>query len=388
MSACLLWVGVGDTETRIVCHDRRATRERRRSMFAMVLTAVSVGFTGGTVRAHALFRRLHRQVSGTTMGSATVKETTEGAQMVWEMVERDHTVYITSHGYGLNLRSVIEMEIQNYEQGEATPDRRVLPSGRKAAAEVKVLERKVTAGLEALGAGAPARKKQTKYIIKITFDARQISKTKAQTEVMLLLIPEGREGQLYCQSAMRIRTLAVYTGKDSKELLQSNLAQMLEQMQEVRTNGLRYCSEKDAYLDQNPGAALMGDDRNVEVEFVLPADMCALFGLHGHGGARDPNQEFCTQCKCRMDQRHTPFQLIRVANETTVAGIAKQFSMPPQLFWALNAGSDPSGMLGKAELTDAALHYKTQPLEGVEATPATGAPRYKEPSAICLALAY
>ena len=57
----------------------------------------------------------------------------------------------------------------------------------------------------------------TKYVVKVTFDARQISKTKAQTEVMLLLIPEGEEGQFYCQSALRIRTVLVYTGKDGKE---------------------------------------------------------------------------------------------------------------------------------------------------------------------------
>jgi hypothetical protein len=310
------------------------------------------------------------------------------------MVERDHKIYGTTHGYCLNLRSVIETEILNYEQGEATPDRRVLPSGRTAVADVKVIEKKFTAGLEALGAGASPREKQTKYMIKITFDARQISKTKAQTEVMLLLIPEGREGEFYCQSAKRIRTLAIYSGKDSKEMLQSNMATILEQMKEVQENGLRYSAEEDTFVERDPinpdafDAPVIGDDRKVKIEFVVPADMCALFGLHGHGGARDPKQQFCTHCNCRMDQRHTPFQLIRVAEDTTVAKIAEQYRMPPQLLWALNAGSDPTGMIADAELTDAVLHYKTQPLEGVEATPATGAPRYKEPSAIRLVLAY
>ena len=32
------------------------------------------------------------------------------------------------------------------------------------------------------------RQLQSKYIVKVTFDSRQISKSKAQTEVMLLLI--------------------------------------------------------------------------------------------------------------------------------------------------------------------------------------------------------
>jgi len=302
------------------------------------------------------------------MGTATVRETSQGSELVWDMVGRDLHVSATSHGHRLDLRSVIEMEILNYEQGEATPDRTVRPSGRKAAAEVKIVDRKVTTGLGA--SGANARNRQNKYIIKITFDARQISKTKAQTEVMLLLIPEGREGELYCQSAMRIRTLMIYTGKDSKELLQKNLDTMLDQMKEVSTNGLRFSAEEDTYLNQNMAPdlemPLPDGDHRVAIEFVMPADMCAHFGLHGHGGGRDPNQEFCTHCKCKMEHRHMPFHLIRVAEETTVAGLAKQFCMPPQLVWALNAGSDPSGMLADAELTDAALHYKTKPLVGVE----------------------
>jgi hypothetical protein len=102
----------------------------------------------------------------------------------------------------------------------------VTPAGRKVAVRVGITETKHTASeLAARAAGGPAdavqvplRSKQGKYIVKVTFDARQISKTKAQT-VMLLLIPEGEEGQFYCQSALRIRTVLVYTGKDGKEQL-------------------------------------------------------------------------------------------------------------------------------------------------------------------------
>ena len=354
-------------------------------MFAKVLTAVKLNAVGGTVRCHKTVRQLHRQISGLPMASATVRETTEGAQIVWDQVEEDLQIYGTQHGHAVNLRSVIETEILNYEQGEPTPDRRVLPSGRKAAAEVKLVECKTNASLESLGGPKAVRVKQNKYIVKVTFDARQISKTKAQTEVMLLLLPEGREGELYCQSAMRIRTLLIYNGKDSKELLQLNLQKMLEQMRDVRENGLRYCAQKDTYLGQtqNPKADKQVGDRDVQVEFVIPADMCALFGLFGHGGGRDPNQQFCTHCTCKMEERHTPFQLIRVREDTTVRGIAKQFCMPPELVWALNAGSDPTKMLEDAELTDAALHFKTKPLEGVEAvvgleaTTAPAAPRYE-----------
>ncbi len=81
------------------------------------------------------------------------------------------------------------------------------------------------------------RPKQGKYVVKVTFDARQISKTKAQTEVMLLLNSEGEEGQFFCQSALRIqvRTVLVYTSKDGKEQLQANLGRSWRRFTRLRT---------------------------------------------------------------------------------------------------------------------------------------------------------
>ncbi len=131
----------------------------------------------------------------------------------------------------MSLHRVLEGEILNYEQGEPTKKAHVTQAGRMVAPRVDITETKHTESeLEARAVGGPAdtaqvplRSKQGKYIVKVTFDTRQISKTKAQTEVMLLLIPEGEEGQVYCQSALRIRTVLVYTGKDGKEQLQANL---------------------------------------------------------------------------------------------------------------------------------------------------------------------
>jgi hypothetical protein len=37
---------------------------------------------------------------------------------------------------------------------------------------------------------------------------------------MLLIIPGGLVGKLYCRLAMRIRTVIMYTGKDSREMAQ------------------------------------------------------------------------------------------------------------------------------------------------------------------------
>ena len=93
------------------------------------------------------------------------------------------------------------------------------------------------------------------------------------------------------------------------------------------------------------------------VEFVMPACMCSHFGLFGHGGGRDPTKCFCTHCKCRMDQRHTLFQLVRLPSSATVAEVAKAYGMRVETLWMLNAGSDPTGHLQPLELTDRALFY-------------------------------
>ena len=126
------------------------------------------------------------------------------------------------------------------------------------------------------------------------------------------------------------------------------------------------------YLGQDPDSPLKEGDHNVVVEFVKPAFMCAHFGLHSHGGSRDPHQQFCTHCYCRIDQRSTPFSMFLLAQETTVAGIAKQHLMTPELVWALNTGSDPIRHLPDAELTDTALHHKILPLAVTDAHTAQG----------------
>ena len=50
----------------------------------------------------------------------------------------------------------------------------------------------------------------------------------------------GAEGQNYCQSCLRIRSVMVITGKDSQENVQANFTQALEQLGDIAKNSLRY----------------------------------------------------------------------------------------------------------------------------------------------------
>ena len=145
---------------------------------------------------------------------------------------------------------------------------------------------------------------QDRWTCKFTWDSRNISKKMCQTEGMLLIIPRGQDGMLYCQSALRIRTIIVYTGKDSKEMVQRNMMRILAEIQDLRVHGLRYSAEHDTFLNQvgenGVKAPLKSGDRDVGLDWVLPADTAAHIGLFRHGGTQDSNKHFCTHCTCHM----------------------------------------------------------------------------------------
>jgi hypothetical protein len=184
---------------------RRHSKEvlsRRKSTYVKIMAAVALRATCGTIRGLAAFRRLERKSSGCVSAVASVGGAEEGSEIVWGHVKGDLDIYITQDGHCVSLHKVLEAEILNYVQGEPTKKAHVTPAGRKVAPKVAITETKHTASeLAARAAGCPAdtaqvplRSKQGKYIVKVTFEARQISKTKAQTEVMLLKGARGRGG--------------------------------------------------------------------------------------------------------------------------------------------------------------------------------------------------
>ena len=61
---------------------------------------------------------------------------------------------------------------------------------------------------------------------------------------------KGEDGQYYCQSALRIRTILVWTGKDSADHVKNNMTRLLEEIQEIVNNGLRFNSESNTLLNQ------------------------------------------------------------------------------------------------------------------------------------------
>jgi hypothetical protein len=376
--AAILW-GVNDRISRAMRYRRvydkinREIRARKRlqrkSIIARLRAAVQLNEITGSVRALTGFRRMEKQNSGEVSGTCSLLETREGTKIIWEACTADLNIYATRDGHAVSLRSTAEVELLRFLQTAASKDPRIDSEGRTHTKTPATFETRTTSKREAPGADEDPcpypELWQDSFSIKFTWDARSISKKLQQTEGMLLIIPRGPEGMLYCQSALRIRTVIVYTGKDSREMAQENLTRCLKEIQDLVKFGLRYTAEHDTFLNQvapdGTKASLKSGDRDVRVDMVLPADMAAHVGLLGHGGVRDSKKQFCTNCTCCLSERHTPLHLVQVDADTTVGALAAAHDMHPDLFLALNTGRDPAGMFPGEELTERILSYKTVP---------------------------
>ncbi len=74
------------------------------------------------------------------------------------------------------------------------------------------------------------------FNVKLTFDAHRITKHCLQTEVMIIFLLKEQAGVDRCQQAVHIRTIAVWTGKDSKEKLENvvrNLSGIVKEVAEL-----------------------------------------------------------------------------------------------------------------------------------------------------------
>jgi hypothetical protein len=366
---------------------RRHKRENRKGVMSKIMAAVVLGATGGTMKAYTSFRHMERENSGDVSATANRTEVSDGKKIIWKNCEKDLKLYITREGFRVSLRRVAEMEILNYEQGLPSAVRD--PNKKRGASAVPLATHDAARRITMLDCVSKAvgniykfitgrrREQQQRYTLKFSFDARGVSRRNQHTEGMLLLIPVGDEGQTYCQSAIRIRSIVLYNGKDSKDGVRANLTEVLKEIKELEEHGIRYTASKGTFLGQvgpkGEKEPLQEGDRDVKVEFQMPADMAAHVGLFGHGGLHDKNKHFCTHCKCAVTERHTPFSLVRVPEATTVGEISGKYGMHVSTFWAINAGGDPEGMFPGAELTEAALAHKTVTLAQEPPPPHTSA---------------
>ena len=256
---------------------------------------------------------------------------------IMRLVEHDLELYETPDGYRISLRRAVEMEASRIMQTVATTD-----SGRVTVRSV---------GVQPGGHGW-----QDFFDIKITFDARRVTRHGSQTEVMLVFIPKGKEGVDRCQKAVHHRTIAIWAGKDSKENVQRNLVEMLAEAKKLEEEGIVFSVGADSFLtvqesneyaewlkrpesDRNRMKQRMDEAsfHNVGIRFWVPADMLAQCSLLGQGCA---GNLYCPHCSAHKATRHIPFELHRVKESVNFIKFADSVDMKAETLWTINTCED------------------------------------------------
>ena len=89
---------------------------------------------------------------------------------------------------------------------------------------------------------------QDLFDVKLTLDARRVTRHNSQTELMIIFMLKGQEGVDRCQMAVHMRTIAVWAGKDSKENGQRNMIGIMKELVELETNGIIFSKDADSFL--------------------------------------------------------------------------------------------------------------------------------------------
>ena len=324
---------------------KKEVKERRNNPLHIFQCAANYARQSGSAKAFSGVRsmcgNLHTAPSADAMASAK--------RLLWLLAQDDLLIMPSDDGFYVNLRAACEMEALRLLQTYGLSHR--LNSGTRSM------------GLETYALW------QDLWHVKITLDARRVTKRNCQTEVMMLFIPKGQAGVDRCQSAVHIRTIAVWAGKDSKDNVQRNLIPILEGMADLEKNGILYCPQADTFLgvhnrvkdwsvDQTKASGL----RRANLEFWLPADMLAQCAAIGHGCAGD---QFCAHCHVTKDNRHLPFQLVRLARETNFQALAETYSLFPETLHRINLPGHACSTPGDAwALTEEGLRACTQVSDG------------------------
>jgi hypothetical protein len=209
----------------------------------------------------------------------TDKALREARQELEQLAFEDLGIYETPDGWFVSARAAVEMEILRLMQEVH------VGKGARTRAEDRVM-------------GPDEHGWQDHFHVKITLDDRQITRRTSQTEVMLLIIPK-EDGGDRCQKAVHMRTIGVWTGKDSQDNVQANMGAFFREIDSLEADGVLFCPKEnrllgiwDKYKDSTEAARAEEGLRKVSLTFWHAADMAAQCSVLGHGCA---GHHFCGQ---------------------------------------------------------------------------------------------
>ena len=327
-------------EKEIIRKYQREMAEKRKDKVALFGFVQTTALSGLSTKAYAAVRSAMQKMGGRGM-LPTVKALREARAELEAMALADMGVYATPDGWFLSARALVENEILRMIQ--------VVDTGEGTRHE---------AGGRVVGIGPDGHGWQDLYDVKIQLDARRITRRISQTEVMLLIIPKGPDGVDRCQKAVYQRTVGIWTGKDSRENVQANMRNFFEEIECLQSNGVVFDPRADAgsfagVWKQTADARIVeGSEewtqrklRRVQLGFWLGADMAAQCAVLGHGCA---GNEYCGHCTAHRDERHIPYDLMRVDEAVSFQRLAEKHDMFPSSLYGINACLEGKG--GETEL--------------------------------------
>ena len=195
---------------------------------------------------------------------------------------------------------------------------------------------------------------QDERTVKITLDARSITKKTSHTDFSMQTFDEGEAGEAESHRALGLRTLGVWMGKDSREKVQVNTPNCFKEIQQLAEHGVVFNRELQTFLGQAKAfremseleqQAVCEDGKRkycpVKIKFVFCGDMAALCAVFGHGCA---GNHFCGHCMAHEEDRHLPYVLFTTDEEISLQAMAHKYDMHARTLYAINTRQDHKGV--------------------------------------------
>ena len=304
-------------------------REKRNDKLSLMSAVSKLSISGLSSKAYCTLRAVLNDM-GMRGVLPTDKALRQTKAELWKLSMDDLQIFPTKDGWFVSPRAVVEMEILRLmQQGALKSDRDV-------------------------DVGPDGRGWQDHFNVKITLDARRITKRTSQTEVMLLIIPKGQEGVDCCQKALSIRTIGIWMGKDSGANVQVNMGPFFDEIASLEKDGVWFCPTEKKLLgiweklskDETTEALVAKGFRKVTLTFWHGADMAAQCAVLGQGCA---GHRYCAHCNAHKNQRHIPYELYKVQEDINFQKLASEFDMFPTTLYAINAAADDTNVLCLSE---------------------------------------
>ena len=335
---------------------RDELKARRKSDIVLLQAAAALSKNAVSTKSYRAIRHILKDM-GVEWVLPTERDLGGANKILEDTANKDLSLYSTPDGWFASLRQVVEHELDHLCQMPAEKTTREEAGGRS------------------LGHSGPGMHAwQDTVYVKITLDARRITKRCSVTEVMLHIFRKGEQRATESQKALCMRTMGMWMGKDCRENVVANATRFFQECQSLQTEGVMFDSELCMFLggtmafsrdkletlsdgeaasstsggeqgqaNGKPGgtkARLPADKKryvHVPVKFWFPADMAAQCAVIGHGCAGD---HYCAHCMAHENERHLPYELVITTEDTSLQAMAHEHDMHARTLYAINTGVD------------------------------------------------